>query len=138
MRLIKFKLTISLVISLAAALLTAPALAQGGQDERAVLSALVASLDARHAGGSIQTAETAEAALQESAVAQNRLQTWYAQAERACLEVFFVNACLNEIKLQRRRHQGVLQRITIEAKALQRKLHIQQLDQSLQQKHSEK
>lgn len=129
------RLTI-LTFYFALALLAPTAFAQTGKEELAAIAALVGGLDARHASGSIQTAEAAESALQESHAAQTRLQEWYAQAERGCQEVFFVNACLSEIKLQRRQQQTVLRRITIEARALQRKLHIQQLDRALQQKQS--
>ncbi|MBI3285947.1 MAG: hypothetical protein HYZ65_14020 [Burkholderiales bacterium] len=124
-----------LMAMLAGVLLAAPLHAQTPADEYAALSAQVKELATRHAD--LQTAGQAEAALQETGAAQSRLQAWYAQAERACHAAFFVNSCLGDIKLQRRQQQTVLQKITLEAKALQRRLHIEQLDRALQQKQSE-
>ncbi len=112
------------------------ALATPGSTELTQIANLTASLDQKYAAGSISSAEQAELALQESNAAQLRLQSWYEQSERACHDTFFVNDCLSDVKQKRRQHIVALQRISLEAKALQRKLHIEQLDRELEQRQT--
>ena len=110
--------------------------AMPGSSELAQIANLAASLDQRYVAGSITNAEQAEAALKESSAAQLRLQSWYEQSERACHQTFFVNDCLNDVKQHRRQYIVSLQRIALEAKALQRKLRIDQLDKELEQRQA--
>lgn len=98
------------------------------------IAASTRELDTRYQRDTILSIEQADAALTETTALQTRLQTWYSHSEHACRELFFVNDCLADIKRLRRTQTLVLNRISIEAKALQRKLHIQQLDQDLLQK----
>lgn len=114
--------------------ISAHALAIPGSNELTQIANLTASLDQKYVAGSISTAEQAEIALKESNAAQLRLQSWYEQADRACHQTFFVNDCLNDVKQQRRQYIVSLQRIALEAKALQRKLRIDQLDKELEQR----
>ena len=120
--------------SLVQMMLAAQVLAMPGSNELTLIANLTVSLDQKYAAGSITTSEQAEIALKESNVAQLRLQSWFEQSERACHQTFFVNDCLSDVKQQRRLHIVSLQRIALEAKALQRKLRIDQLDQELAQK----
>ncbi|MBI3727682.1 MAG: hypothetical protein HY254_05030 [Burkholderiales bacterium] len=110
--------------------------AMPGGSELAQIANLAASLDQKYVAGSINSAEQAEAALKESSAAQLRLQSWYEQSERACHQTFFVNDCLNDVKQHRRQYIVSLQRIALEAKALQRKLRIEQLDKELEQRQA--
>ncbi|MFZ6871208.1 hypothetical protein ACO0LF_03975 [Undibacterium sp. Di27W] len=105
-------------------------------EELAQIASLTASLDQKYAAGSLATAEQAENALNESSATQLRLQRWYEQADRACHQIFFVNDCLNDVKQQRRQYIISLQRISLEAKALQRKLRIEELDRDLAKKQA--
>ena len=114
----------------------AAAMATPDSKELSQIAEQTASLDQRFAPGSINTAELADEAVKVSSVAQQRLQAWYVQAERACHDQFFVNDCVNDVKQQRRQHILILQRISLEAKALQRKLHIEQLDRDLAERQS--
>lgn len=106
------------------------------QDKAALpqLNRTITSLDKAYAAGSIQTLTMAEQALAETDSAKITLQKWYVQSELACYEKFFVTYCLNGIKLIRRDNNDILQRITVEAKALQRKQHIEELDEKLKEK----
>ncbi len=114
----------------------AHALATPGSTELTQIANLSASLDQKYAAGTISSAEQAELALQESNAAQLRLQSWYEQSERACHDTFFVNDCLSDVKQKRRQYIVALQRIALEAKALQRKLRIEQLDRELAQRQA--
>ncbi|MFZ6742623.1 hypothetical protein ACO0LC_05335 [Undibacterium sp. JH2W] len=105
-------------------------------DELAQIAGSTASLDQKYAAGSLSTAEQADSALKESSAVQQRLQRWYEQADRACHQIFFVNDCLNDVKQQRRQYIVSLQRISLEAKALQRKLRIDELDRDLAKKQA--
>lgn len=104
------------------------------QAEWNAIAAATTELDSRYQRDTILSVEQAESASLETNALQVRLQSWYSRSERACRELFFVNDCLADIKRLRRTQTLVLNRVSIEAKALQRKLHIQQLDQDLQQK----
>lgn len=107
-----------------------------GGNEISQIADLTASLDQRFAAGSISTTEIADAALKESTAAQTRLQNWFEQSERHCYDRFFVNDCLSDVKQQRRQHNLILQRISLEAKATQRRLHIEQIDRELAEKQA--
>ncbi|MCH8621733.1 hypothetical protein [Undibacterium sp. TS12] len=115
---------------------TMPAYATPDSNELSQIVNLTASLDQKYPAGSIRTAEQAESALKESTATQVRLQSWYERADKTCQGNFFVNNCLNEIKEQRRLYIVVLQRIALEAKALQRKLRIDQLDRDLAERQA--
>lgn len=101
------------------------------------LSAQIAKLDLRYAPTTIQSLFLAETALDEVQPLQKQLQSWFLVAERACYERFFVNACLDEAKLMRRKHNVILQRVSIEAKAFLRKDHIEHLDNELKLKNTQ-
>jgi len=128
-----FFICIALVVQMTVATY---AMAMPGSSELAQIANLTASLDQKYVAGSINSAEQAETALKESNAAQLRLQSWYEQSERACHQTFFVNDCLNDVKQHRRQYIVSLQRIALEAKALQRKLRIDQLDKELEQRQS--
>lgn len=100
------------------------------------LASEITGLDARYAPGSIQSKDAAEQALAQATADDAALQGWYTQAEQACAEKFFVNSCLIDIKLHRREYHSILQRISIEAKAFQRKQHIEELDKELEQRRA--
>ena len=112
-------------------------MAESEKPSLAELSKVIASLDASYTSGSIQSLAQAETALAEADKAKVVLQKWYAHSELDCHEKFFVNACLNGIKLIQRSEGDILQRITVEAKALQRKRHIEELDEKLKEKLKE-
>ena len=115
-----------------------PAAAQQAKVELRELNKTIVTLDTQYASGSIQSLASAEEALTETSLAQEDLQVWYLQMERDCYQKFFVNYCLNEGKMIRRNHTALLQRIIVEAKALQRRQHIEQLDESRRLKNLEK
>ncbi len=96
----------------------------------------IAALDVTYRANSIDSSANAETSLSETVIAQAELQAWFAQADRACYELFFVNSCLDKNKLTRRRLSDILQRISIEAKAYQRKAHIEELDAQVEAKKS--
>lgn len=99
-----------------------------GKAEFASIAQLVQDMDGRYPVNSIQTNEVADAVIAESETLQRRLQTWYQTAERHCYDIFFVNDCLQDIKVQRRRYLPTLQRMSIEAKAVQRQIRVIEKD----------
>lgn len=118
-------------------LLVYPAFASDVNDELTSIVSLTKRLDAQYAPNAIVTPEAAAMALQESDAAQLRLQAWVTQAESACHQKFFVNSCLSDVRVERRASLDILHRIATEAKALQRRVHIQQLDEALARKQSQ-
>lgn len=112
--------------------------AQEDKIELAVLQKKIAELDLLHSSTSIQSGVKADLALNESEIVQEQLRLWYLQAENHCYDKFFVTSCINDSKLVRRKLFAILQRISVEAKAFQRKEHIDQLDADLQQKNISK
>lgn len=77
---------------------------------------------------SITTSQEAQAALDQSVQLRTEIESWYQHAQTACYERFFVNMCLNDLKLTRRTYSDALQTVVVEAKQLQRKIRLQELD----------
>jgi hypothetical protein len=102
-----------------------------------VLNKNVAELDARYPAFSILTAESAETAVQVTTQTEAEMEYWFDRQQISCYDKFFMNACIKDGKLKRRGLVLVLHRINIEAKALQRKLHIDQLDRDLAEKNKD-
>ncbi|MFZ6748313.1 hypothetical protein [Undibacterium sp. Ren11W] len=124
------------LVLLSAALMGPDLQAQDDKVDFAVLQQKVATLDLSYGSTSIQSGEKAELALNETEIAQEELRIWYLQAENNCYDKFFVTSCINDSKLVRRKLFAILQRISVEAKAFQRKEHIDQLDADLLQKNT--
>lgn len=118
------------LISLCGATISSDLMAQQFKIELSQLNKTITNLDEIYNGDRIQSSIAADEALLKINRAQVDLQIWYAQMERECYEKFFVNSCINKNKLIRRNYSSVLQRIEVEAKAFQRKEHIEQLDAS--------
>jgi len=102
------------------------------------LATTIKGMDGRYATGSIQSRDVAETALAQVAENDAALQNWYGRAEQACYQRFFVNSCLIDIKLHKREYSMILQRIRVEANALERKLHIEELDNNLKARQAQK
>jgi hypothetical protein len=117
-------------------LIAGTAFASLDSDELSAIARLTESLNQQFVGGTIVSGDAADLALKESNAAQSRLQNWFEQAEKNCHNNFFVNSCLNDVKHEGRKHIVVLQRIALEAKALQRKLRVEELDRELAQKQT--
>jgi colicin import membrane protein len=130
-------LTRNFMIALAFFSLLHSVIAMAGQDMPTLsqISKMVTVLDVAYAPGSIQNPFMAEKAIDEANAAKIELQKWFVQSEIACYEKFFVTSCLNDIKRNRRSNTDILQRIIVEAKALQRLKHIEQLDEQLMEKN---
>ncbi len=94
------------------------------------LSAQTIALEATYHPDSIQSLPISEKALSEVMVLESELKLWFSDAEQACYDKFFVNACLNTTKLKLREKMAIMQGIKVEAKAFQRKHRIEQLDEN--------
>ncbi|MBC3868765.1 hypothetical protein [Undibacterium oligocarboniphilum] len=105
-------------------------------DELKIIAVQVHAMDTQYPVNSIHTNEEAESIVTQSEALQQRLQNWYVSAERHCYDLFFVNNCLKQIKIDRRQYLPTLQRMEIEAKAVQRQLRIIARDQELAQKQT--
>lgn len=136
---------LSIQLALAATLVcTAIAPANAGAADDAVLdkeleqiSSEVKNLDHLFPAKGISSADAAETALDQSQQLQNRLNVWANGAERYCYKTFFVNDCIKGVKLHRRENLPILQRISVEAKALQRQLRVMERDKELAQKQAQ-
>jgi hypothetical protein len=96
----------------------------------------VFALEKEFAKGSISSASLAELALSKLDAVQNKLQMQVQERESACLDHFFTNSCLQEIRLKRRELLEILRAIGIEAKSFLRRTRADKtknmVDQSLQ------
>jgi len=77
-------------------------------------------LDERYPQNSITDLKASTNALSEIEQTKIELRKWFKQAESACYKRFFVNICLENTKLDRRRQMHVLDRIAHEANAFNR------------------
>jgi hypothetical protein len=132
----RLKYSISLGVLFGVLFFSQNLLAQQAKIDLAVLNKTIVALDANYASGTILSSAVADQALTEAEIAQDDLQIWFLQEESNCYERFFVTACLNGNKLSKRNYQTILQRITVEAKAFQRKEHIDQIDADLKLKNT--
>ena len=141
MKFVSYRISRLLIVVASATMLLFPVATLAGKEAKLTLPQLnqiIKALDVTYSTGAIQSAIMAEQAIVEASTTKNDLQKWYAQAEQTCAEKFFVTSCLNDIKLVRRDKLSILQRITIEAKAWQRKQRIEQLDLKLQERNEQK
>jgi hypothetical protein len=132
----RLKYSISLGVLFGVLFFSQNLLSQQAKIDLAVLNKTIVALDANYASGTILSSAVADQALTEAEIAQDDLQIWFLQEESNCYERFFVTACLNRNKLSKRNYQTILQRITVEAKAFQRKEHIDQIDADLKLKNT--
>ncbi|MEB0140301.1 MULTISPECIES: hypothetical protein [unclassified Undibacterium] len=110
--------------------------ADSGAGRLAAIAADVAVLDVRYPAGSLSDSAGAAAALLATQGLQQNLQTWYLDTQHHCYELFFVNNCLKQSKLDRRRYRPVLDRVAFEAQALQRRLRAEQRDRETVEKQA--
>lgn len=80
----------------------------------------VQALSKEFSSGSILSVPLAELALNKLEQLQTTLQVELQEKETACLDHFFTNACLQELRLKRRELQAILRNIRIEAKSFLR------------------
>ncbi|MBY0572498.1 MAG: hypothetical protein K2P84_02355 [Undibacterium sp.] len=85
------------------------------------ITEIVQKLAVEFATGSIISSEIADLALLKTEQAQRNLQDSLKKHEAQCYDNFFVNSCLDDLRLKRRQLQDLLKRISIEAKSYLRK-----------------
>ena len=107
-----------------------------GAARLAAIAADVAALDGRYPAASLRDSDSAATALLETQGLQQSLQTWYLDTQHHCYELFFVNNCLKQSKLDRRHYRPVLDRVAFEAQALQRRLRAEQRDRDTVEKQA--
>lgn len=81
----------------------------------------IVALEKEFARGSISSSQLAETALSKLDLVQGKLQTQLQERESACLDSFFTNSCLQEVRLKRRELQEILRAISVEAKSFLRR-----------------
>ncbi|GGW99670.1 hypothetical protein GCM10011282_01820 [Undibacterium macrobrachii] len=81
----------------------------------------IVALEKEFSRGSISSSQLAEAALSKLDLVQGKLQTQLQERESACLDNFFTNSCLQEVRLKRRELQEILRAISVEAKSFLRR-----------------
>jgi hypothetical protein len=93
----------------------------------------VLALEKEFAKSRILSVQLAELALLKLDSVRNKLQTQLQERETACLDDFFTNSCLQELKLKRRELQEILRNIDIEAKSFLRRARADKAKGSNQQ-----
>lgn len=101
-------------------LLSTGAFAAVGELNKLAIETEVQALSKEFASGSILSKQFAEAALTKIDILQINLQNELQEKESGCLENFFTNTCLQEVRLKRRELQEILRNIRIEAKSFLR------------------
>jgi hypothetical protein len=81
----------------------------------------VLALEKEFGKSKILSVQLAELALLKLDSVQSKLQTQLQERETACLDDFFTNSCLQELKLKRRELQEILRNISIDAKSFLRR-----------------
>lgn len=95
-------------------------------------------LSSRYPPGSIATVEVAEAALEQTASENARIERQYVQDEQACTGVFFVSACRDKAKEHRRAALEPVRLVQIEAETVVRRMQVADRDQALMDRRLEK
>lgn len=93
-----------------------------------------ARLQERYPAGTIKTTDTADQALAEVAKVRVGVDAQYADAERDCYPRFFVSACMDKAKEQRRQALAQVRQVEVEADALKRRARVEQRDKALEEK----
>ncbi|MBR7783119.1 hypothetical protein [Undibacterium luofuense] len=86
-------------------------------------------LKQKYLTGLLASLQIADEAVGASAKLQFRLERWYLESESACYSEFFVNACLQDVKLKRRQLLPDLKEIEFAAKDFKRQSKILAGDQ---------
>jgi hypothetical protein len=84
------------------------------------LSAQVLAYDQEHPVNSTWSSVRADSAIIAGERLQATIQSLSAESENACYDRFLVNACIGDVRLQRRKWQDLVRRVTTEAKAFVR------------------
>jgi hypothetical protein len=99
---------------------------------------VIKALETSYPKGSIDSMTMVANVIDAAAGIKADVQLWYQQSERDCYDHFFVTACLNKLRVTHVHYNDIVQRVLVEAKAFQRKNHIDQLDESLRLKLAKK
>jgi hypothetical protein len=94
--------------------------------------------ESRFQPGSIQSGEAAEQALSEAGRRRAEIAARFAADERACMKRFFVNSCVADAREHERHGLAEVRKVEVEAKAVQRRLHIEERDRELAEKQTER
>lgn len=115
------------------------ALAQSGEDAHAeVLAYTVEGVVARYPADSIQSVETANAALADVKEAQAKLEARFEAEQQLCYPKFFTTACLNKATERKRLDLQLVKKIEIEANAYIRHARVEKRDRKLEEKARER
>jgi colicin import membrane protein len=96
-----------------------------------------AGLPQRYPARSIQSVEVADQALADVAKERSRIETQFANDQRACHAKFFMTSCLDTVKEQRRQALAQIRSIEIEANAFKRQARAAEHDRILTDKRAE-
>lgn len=116
------------------------ALAQSSEDAHAeeVLAYTVEGVVARYPADSIQSVETANAALAEVQEARAKLEARFEAEQQQCYPKFFTTACLNKATERKRLDLQLVKKIEIEANAYIRHARVEKRDRKLEEKARER
>jgi hypothetical protein len=96
-----------------------------------------AGLPQRYPARSIQSVDVADQALADVAKERSRIETQFANDQRACHAKFFMTSCLDTAKEQRRQALAQIRSIEIEANAFKRQTRAAEHDRILTDKRAE-
>jgi hypothetical protein len=125
------------LLSLLSACASTPSNTETHAQVAARLTDKVAVLVQRYPAGKTTEQEVADLAANEADEVKGEIDRWYSAAQDACYDRFFVNACLYSLKKKQRELTTAVLPISVEAKTLQRKLRVDEMDKNLEQKRLE-
>ena len=85
----------------------------------------------RYPAGSIQSIESADAALADTGRARDAIEARFSAEEQACYPKFFSASCVEQARESRREALLQLRKVELEANALKRKDRVQERDRAL-------
>ncbi len=114
-------------------LLISSAIANATDLSKLAVEPEVLALEKEFAKSTILSVQLADLALLKLDSVQTKLQTQLQERETACLDAFFTNSCLQEVRLKRRELQEILRNIGIEAKSFLRRARADKTKSSTKQ-----
>lgn len=111
-----------------------PALAQAIDAADMPSPAMPQAIQDRYPSGSIWSEIQAEQALRDARAERTQVDMLYERHARDCRDVFFMTACLNNAKEQRRTALDQIKAIEVEANTYKRQLRVQARDDGIEER----
>lgn len=96
--------------------------------ERSSIDLSIRDFSSKYSSGKWDSAANAQQAVSLGEQLELQVQQYFSNGERACSERFFVNSCVDDLRLQRRSWQDQIRSITQAAKAYMRQAKSKRVD----------